>query len=149
MTTFLNPVDLELKHVRVIVQSMLRIANSDGQHRRELILIREFYEACRTEVAGLFDFELLLRTPFDANEAKTALSTADLKLTCLVSALLVAYADGHVSTAEATALSALTEEIGASAELLEEARELVKDQLLLQLARSDNLEVLREIAAKL
>jgi hypothetical protein len=149
MTTFLNPVDLELKHVRVIVQSMLRIANSDGQHRRELILIREFYETCRAEVAGLFDFELLLRTPFDANEAKAALGTADLKLTCLVSALLVAYADGHVSTAEATALAALTEEIGANSELLEEARELVKDQLLLQLARSDNLEALREIAAKL
>ena len=149
MTTFLNPVDLELKHVRVIAQSMLRIANSDGQHRRELMLIREFYEACRAEVAGLFDFELLMRTPFDASEAKEALSTPDLKLTCLVSALLVAYADGHVSTAEAKALSGLTDDIGAAPELLEEARELVKDQLLMQLARSDNLEVLRAIAAKL
>lgn len=149
MTTFLNPVDLELKHVRVIVQSMLRIANSDGQHRRELILIREFYEACRSEVAGLFDFELLLRTPFEASEATEALSSNDLKLTCLVSALLVAYADGHVSDAEGKALAALTAEIGASSALLEEARELVKDQLLLQLARSDNIEALREIAAKL
>jgi tellurite resistance protein len=149
MTTFLNPVDLELKHVRVIAQSMLRIANSDGQHRRELILIREFYEACRTEVAGLFDFELLLRTPFDASEAKEVLSTPDLKLTCLVSALLVAYADGHLSPAENKALTALSEEIGATQELADEARELVKDQLLLQLARSDNLEVLRAIAAKL
>jgi tellurite resistance protein len=149
MTTFLNPVDLELKHVRVIAQSMLRIANSDGQHRRELLLIREFYEACRSEVAGLFDFELLARTPFAANEAKEALSTPDLKLTCLVSALLVAYADGHVSTAEGKALAELTIDIGATPELMEEARELVKDQLLLQLARSDNLEVLREIASKL
>jgi tellurite resistance protein len=149
MTTFLNPVDLELKHVRVIVQSMLRIANSDGQHRRELMLIREFYEACRAEVSGLFDFELLVRTPFEPSEAQAALATPDLKLTCLVSALLVAYADGHVSTAEGKALALLMEDIGATPELLEEARDLVKDQLLLQLARSDNIEALREIASKL
>ncbi len=149
MTTFLNPVDLELKHVRVIVQSMLRIANSDGQHERELLLIREFYETCRTEVAGLFDFELVMRAPFAAEEAKQALATPDLKLTCLVSALLVAYADGHVSDEEAKELCALTADIGATPELLEEARELVKDQLLLQLVRSDNIEALREIAAKL
>ncbi|HTU62346.1 MAG TPA: hypothetical protein VMF89_27995 [Polyangiales bacterium] len=149
MTTFLNPVDLELKHVRVIVQSMLRIANSDGQHERELLLIREFYEACRTEVAGLFDFELVLRAPFAAEEARQALATPALKLTCLVSALLVAYADGHVSSEESKELNALTADIGATPELLEEARELVKDQLLLQLARSDNLEALRDIASKL
>jgi hypothetical protein len=149
MTTFLNPVDLELKHVLAIVQSMLRIADSDGQHARELLLIREFYEACRADVSDLLDFELVLRAPFVATEAKRALSTADLKLTCLVSALLVAYADGHVSTEESTELIALTTDIGATPELLEEARELVKDRLLLQLARSDNIEALREIAAKL
>ena len=56
MTDILDPIDLDLNQVRVIVQGMVRVAHADGAHERELVLIREFYESCRSDVKGLADF---------------------------------------------------------------------------------------------
>jgi uncharacterized membrane protein YebE (DUF533 family) len=149
MTSFLDPVDLDLKHVRVIVQGMVRVAQSDGMHQRELVLIREFYEACRSDAKGLADFADLANTPFDAEAARETLDSQALKLTFLASCYLVAYADGSVSDAETKALDELVKSVGVDADTAKLARELVKDQLLQQLARSNNLEALKNIAKSL
>lgn len=149
MSGFLEPVDLDLNQVRVIVRGMVRVAHSDGAHERELVLIREFYEGCRAEVKGLADFADVARGPFDAAEAGEQLSSDALKLTFLVSCYLVAYADGHVSDGEKKVLAELVKELGVSEALSTQAQDLVKDQLLMQLARSANLEALKDIAAKL
>lgn len=146
MTKFLEPVELELKHVRVIVRGMVRVAESDGAHVRELTLIREFYESCRADVAGLADFADITKVPFDQLDAKEAIDSDQLKLVFLSSCYLVAYADGHVSKEEQSALDDLTKQLGISSEIEKQARELVKDQLLMQLSRSQNLPALQKIA---
>jgi uncharacterized membrane protein YebE (DUF533 family) len=145
----LDPVDLDLQHVRVIVQGMLRVAHSDGVHIRELVLIREFYESCRADAKGLADFSDLEKTPFDVDVAREVLSTPELKQTFLGSCYLVAYADGAVSAGEANTLTALAQELGIDAATVKEVSERVKDSLLQQVARSANLEALQRIAQKL
>ena len=149
MKTFLNPIELDLKHVRVIVQGMLRIAHSDGAHVRELVLIRQFYESCRSDAQGLAEFSDLEKAPFDAEVACEVLDTPELRATFLGSCYLVAYADGTLSELEATTLATLVQELGLDAELVNETRERVKDQLLMQVSRSSNLEALKRIAQKL
>jgi uncharacterized membrane protein YebE (DUF533 family) len=144
--SFLDPVDLELSHVRVIVQGMTHVAHADGAHQRELVLIREFYEACRDDAKGLTNFADLTNTPFDVEVAREVLVDEPLKLTFLTSCFLVAYADGHVSEGEISAIDKLVKDLGIDPPLAVRARELVKDQLLLQLARSSNLEALKGIA---
>jgi hypothetical protein len=61
----------------------------------------------------------------------------------------VAYADGAVSPQEATTIDALALELGFAPALVVETRELIKDQLIMQIARSSNLEALKSIAQKL
>src|SRR4029079_12363126 len=106
---FLNPVYLELKHVRVIVQGMVKVANSDGAHERELVLIRQFYESCRADEQGLAEFSDLVKAPLDIDVARDVLATPDLKATFLASCYLVAYADGELSKQESEALAQLVQ----------------------------------------
>jgi hypothetical protein len=146
---FLDPVDLDLQHVRVIVQGMLRVALSDGAHVRELVLIREFYESCRADAKGLADYSDLEKMPFDVDVAREVLTTPELKQTFLGSCYLVAYADGAVSPGEATTLAVLAQDLGIDAATVKNVSELVKDSLLQQVARSANLEALQRIASKL
>ena len=149
MKSFLEPVDLDLPHVRVIVQGMVQVAHSDGAHARELALIRAFYESCRDDAKGLADFTDLAKTSFDAEVAREVLDSDMLKLTFLISCYLVAYADGHVTDGERRALEELTKGAGISAEIAAQAQELVKDQLLMQVVRSSNLPALQGIAKAL
>lgn len=149
MTTFLEAIDLDLNQVRMIVQAMVRVAHSDGAHQRELMLIREFYESCRAQVAGLADFADLTRAPFDAALAREVLASDAHKQTLLASCYLVAYADGAVSDPERQVIDELVRELAIDQTLANNTRELIKDQLLMQLARSENLEALQKIAAAL
>jgi hypothetical protein len=140
MKGFLDPIDLGLNHVRVIVRGMAHVALSDGSHARELMLIQGFYESCRADITS---------GSFDADEARDVLDSDALKLTFLASCYLVAYADGDVSEGELKALSSLEKQLKIPSATVTQARELVKDQLLMQLSHSANLEALRGIAAKL
>jgi uncharacterized membrane protein YebE (DUF533 family) len=146
---FLNPVELDLKHVRVIVQGMVKVANSDGAHERELVLIRQFYESCRADEQGLAEFSDLLNAPLDVDVARDVLSTADLKATFLASCYLVAYADGELSKPETEVLAQLARDLSIDAKTADNVRELVKDQLLMKIARSTNLGALKKVASKL
>ena len=149
MKSFLDPVDLDLQHVRVIVQGMVQVAHSDGAHQRELVLIRSFYDSCRDDAKGLAYFADLERTAFDAEVAREVLDTDALKLTFMASCFLVAYADGYVSDGERRALAELAKGAGIPDAMVAHAQEVVKDQLLLQVARSSNLEALTGIVKAL
>ena len=46
MIAALLSVPLTLPQVQVLVRAMHRVAHSDGAHERELVLLKEFYEAC-------------------------------------------------------------------------------------------------------
>jgi hypothetical protein len=142
-------VDLDLNHVRVIVRGMTRVAEIDGAHERELVLIREFYESCRAEVSGLSDFADVAKGAFDPVEAKEVISTQPLQLAFLTSCYLVAYADGSLSEAEKKVLAQLEKELGIPRAVAEQAHDFAKDQLLAPLARSKNIEGVKKIAGGL
>ena len=149
MKALMNPVELELRHVRLMVKGMMRVAHSDGAHPRELALIRAFYEGCRADVQGLAEFDDLANLPYEPGAAKDVLDTPELKSAFLTSCFLVAYADGGVSDAEGKAIAEMGRELGVDDATVAETRERVKDQLLQQLTGSANLEALARIASAL
>lgn len=149
MDPFLTPVPLELAHVQVIVRGMYRVAQSDGCHSEELVLIREFYEACREETGGLADFKDLVGVPFDPAEARQVLASPVLRETFLKSCYLLAWADGALSAPEKGAIAELVKELEIDAATAERASEVVRDHLLRQMARLQNVEGLKKVAADL
>ena len=149
MTTTIEPVDLDLNQVRVIVQGMVRVAGADGIHERELALIREFYEACRTDVKGLVDFDDVHLEKFDPKTARAALNTEAVQQSFLASLYLLAYADGVVSQKELDEIDVLVKELEISDEIAKTTRDLIKDILVMQLAKSDNIEALQKISSEL
>jgi tellurite resistance protein len=140
---------LSLPQVQVLVRAMHRVAHSDGAHERELVLLKEFYEACRAEVAGLTEYAELVRMPFDAGMAKEVLDTSELQLLLLRSCYFLAFADGTLSAAEKQAITAIASEVGIDAKLAEQARELTKDALLQSISRLNNVPALKRVASDL
>jgi len=149
MSNTLDPIDLDLNQVRVIVQAMVRVAHADGAHERELVLIREFYEACRHEVRGLADFHDIQRAPFDAALARESITSDALRQTLLTSCYLVAYADGEVSDGELTAIDEIAHELEIEPAVVASARDRIKDMLFTQLAHSANYEALQKISTSM
>jgi hypothetical protein len=148
---FVNPseVALTLPQVQVLVRAMHRVAHSDGAHERELVLLKEFYEACRAEVSGLTEYAELIRMPFDPAMAKEVLDTPQLQMTLLRSCYFLAYADGELSDPEKQAIAAVVSEVGIDAKLAADARELTKDALLQHISRLANVPALKRVAADL
>jgi uncharacterized membrane protein YebE (DUF533 family) len=148
---FVNPSEaaLTLPQVQLLVRAMHRVAHSDGAHERELVLLKEFYEACRAEVSGLTDYAELTRMPFDPVMAKEVLDTPQLQMTLLRSCYFLAYADGVLSDPEKQAIAAIASEAGIDAKLANEARELTKDALLQHISRLANVPALQRVAAEL
>jgi uncharacterized membrane protein YebE (DUF533 family) len=140
---------LTLPQVQVLVRAMHRVAHSDGAHERELVLLKEFYEASRAAVAGLTDYAELVRMPFDAVMAREVLDTPQLQSLLLRSCYFLAYADGVLSDQEKQVIAALVSEVGIDAKLAAEARELTKDALLQQISRLANLPALKKVASGL
>jgi uncharacterized membrane protein YebE (DUF533 family) len=151
MINILNPNDLDLDQMRVILQGMLRVARADGANDSELVLIRDYYEACRSEVKGLADFEQLLRAPYDAALATSVLNSGlnseQLKQRLLASCFLVAYVDGAVSAAEQSAISELIRELDIDEAMVANTHEHIKQLLLTQLSQVSDLETLQRIAS--
>ena len=140
---------LTLHQVQVLVRAMHRVAHSDGAHERELVLLKEFYEASRAAVAGLTDYAELTRMPFDPAMAREVIDTPELQLLLLRSCYFLAYADGQLSPQEKAVIAALVSEIGIDAKLAAEARELTKDSLLQQISRLQNVPALKKVASGL
>lgn len=146
---FFSPVRLELNHVQVIVQAMYAVAKADEFHPTELVLIRQFYEACRQDVGGLTDFDDLIRRPFDGAMAKDIVNTPELQEVLLKSCYLVALADGTFSDHEKKAVAAISTEAGIAPDVADRVHELVKDRLIMSISRSAQTETVKKIAGAL
>jgi uncharacterized membrane protein YebE (DUF533 family) len=140
---------LTLPQVQVLVRAMHRVAHSDGAHERELVLLKEFYEASRAAVAGLTDYAELIRMPFDPVMAREVFDTPELQLLLLRSCYFLAYADGQLSAQEKAVIAALVSEIGIDQKVADRARELTKDSLLHQISRLHNLPAIQKVASGL
>lgn len=149
MENILDPSGLTLAQVHAIVQGMALVAGADGNDEREIILMRQFWEACAPEVREAESLDEVRNSPFDSAAARSALDTPVLKQTFLASCLLVAYSDGQVSAAEQATIAELIQRLDIDAELSAATHERVKTLLVEQLTRVADLPTLQKIAQQL
>jgi tellurite resistance protein len=149
MDDFFESVDLGLNHVQVIIQGMYKVAKSDDVHATELVMLRQFYDACREEVSGLADFDDVISMDFDKKEASEILDTPELKQIFLKSCYLLAFADGSFSYEESAVLRKLAADLGMDDDLVATVREEVQDYLLQQISKIQNVEAVVEVAKEM
>jgi tellurite resistance protein len=149
MKTFQQNVKLGLNHVQVLVRGMYAIANSDGLHATELVLLREFYESCRADVEGLASFEEVIAVALDEESARDVLDTPELRDLFVRSCLLLAFADGTFSPAERTQLAHLAALLDVKPERRLELEEEARSFLFRRVAHVHNLDVLQKVVKDL
>ncbi len=149
MENILDPSHLTSAQVHAIVQGMALVAGADGDDEREIILMREFWDACSPDVHEAESLDEVRNSPFDQGAARAALDTPALKQTFLASCLLVAYADGQVSAAEQATIAELIKRLDIDADLSAATHERVKTLLVEQLSRVSDLTTLQKIAKQL
>lgn len=148
MTTTL-PASLDLPHIQAIVQAMYAVAQADGVHATEQVMLRGFYDECQRETQALTSFDDLIATPFDAAAASATFSSDESRAALLHSCLLLAHADGRYSVAEAATIAGFAAALGVSPGQLAGLEESVADSLLQQISRISNTDALREVSAEL
>jgi len=149
MKSFFEQIQLGLNHVQVITRAMYAVAQCDGVHHTELVLLESFYEGCRAEVDGLSSFSEVIKVPFDAAEAQDILETPELRSVLIKSCLLLAYADGVYSQGERARIDELAAALSVDADTRAHLEDEVRDHLLQQVAHIRNLEALKEVASEL
>lgn len=143
---FFPETQIELHHAEVIARGLFTIARADGVHEREAALIASFWADAGGKFAALSELER--SAPISSEELGAVLNTTPLRQMFLKTALLMAFADGQVSSEESRLVRQYAEDLGLSAELATlEAQ--VKDFLLSQLSHIHNTQGLAEIAKKL
>jgi len=141
--------DLTPQQARVIAHGLHALAQIDGVHPAETMLVQEFYNAAQGEYGAAGDFSLLAATAFDIAHAGQVLGSLELKGVFLHSCVLLAYADGRYSTGEREQVAGFAQALGLDAEQLTAIEQGVADHLMQQIARIENLDALGEVAREL
>lgn len=149
MENILDPSRLTSAQVHAIVQGMALVAGADGDDEREIILMRQFWEACSPDVREAESLDEVRNSPFDLAAARDALHSDLLKQTFLASCLLVAYSDGQVSGAEQATIAELIQRLDIDSALSAATHDRVKTLLVEQLSRVSDLSTLQKIAQQL
>lgn len=130
--------ELPLTPAQVVAATrlMLHVAHVDGASTvEEVALIRQFYDATRTASADFPAFETL-----DGGWGAADVSTADFpdaghRDMLIALCVMVAYADGELSTPERAAVGRAAAGLGLANNRVEEILAQVKDYMLAQLSR--------------
>ena len=141
--------DLTPQQARIIAHGLYDLANADGVHPAETMLVQEFYGAAQGEFGGAGDLSVLAATPFDIAQAAQVLDSIELRGVFVHSCVLLAYADGRYSAAERARVAAHAQALGLSAEQLATIEDGVSDHLMQQIARIENIDALGEVAREL
>ena len=143
------PPSIELHHVQAIVRAMHAVAQADGVHATELVMLRGFYEACQQDSGALASFEDLVATPFAAADLAGLFDSTERRAVLLQSCVLLGYADGTYSAGERKAVAGIAAAAGAAPGELAAIEEGIADHLLQQISRIGNTDALREVAGEL
>lgn len=147
--THFTDTPLELHHVQYIVRALYDLAEADGVHEAERVMLRGFYQQCQEDAHALTSFDELIATDFDPARAAELFDTEALKATFLQSCVFLAYADGHYSASERTKVRAYADALGVPADRLATIEDSVGDHLLQQVSRIENTEALKKVAAEI
>jgi uncharacterized membrane protein YebE (DUF533 family) len=143
------PPSIELHHLQTIVRAMYAVAQTDGVHDTEKVMLRGFYEACQQDSSALASYDDLIATPFNANSDVSAFDTPERKGTLLHSCVLLAHADGTYSAGERAKIAEFAKALDVSPDELAAIEEAIGDHLLQQISRISNTDALREVAAEI
>ncbi len=146
MTTFASA-ELELHHIQFIVRALYDLAETDGVHDAERVMLRGFYDQCQEEAHGLTTFDDLIGADFDKARAAELFDTDALRATFLQSCVFLGYADGHYSSGERARVREYADALGVSADNLAVIEDSVGDHLLQQVAMVENTDALKKVAA--
>ena len=149
MQAFLEKVELQLNHVQVMVRGMYAVAQCDGVHPTELVLLKEFYEGCRASVEGLASFDEVVEGEVEVAAMRDILDSTALREMFLKSCLLLAFADGVFSDCERAKLRDFASALDVDDERRAQLEDEVRDHLLKQIAHLQNLDALREVAKEM
>ncbi len=149
MQDLFSAADLGLSDIQAMVRAMYAVAESDGLHTTELVLVKQFYETCRADAAGLADFKDIVSQPFDIASVAEIVSSAAAREKLLASCLFMAFADGDYSAEERTMIAAIADGLGFGADGLAEMTERVQDYLLQQIAGVRDVHALAEVNREL
>jgi uncharacterized membrane protein YebE (DUF533 family) len=149
MTNLLDPRHLAQPQAHAILQGMAHVARSDGDDAREVILMRDFWEACPADATDGMQFTEARTAPFDVTSIRKVIDTQELKQTFLAFCLLVAYSDGQASSAEQQTLATLMDELDIDADTAAQTHERVQGLLFQRVDRVSDLEALRSISKQL
>jgi tellurite resistance protein len=140
---------LDLHHIQAMVRAMHELAQTDGFHDAERVMLRGFYDTCQQDASALTSFDELIGTPFDAKAAKEIFDTPERRAALLQSCVFLAYADGSYSSGERAKVKSYADAVGASALELAHCEGLVSDHLLQQVSRISNVDALKQVAVEL
>jgi uncharacterized tellurite resistance protein B-like protein len=130
--------ELPLTPAQVIAATrlMLHVAHVDGAGTdEEVALISQFYDACRPASADFPAFETLDSGWGAADVSRADFPDARHRDMLVALCVMVAYADGELSTPERAAVARATASLGLANDRLEQILAQVKDHMLAQLSR--------------
>lgn len=143
---FFPEIKLETHQAEAIARGLFAIAHADGVHEREAALIASFWSDAGGKFSALSQLER--SEPISAEDLGSVLNTKELRHLFLKTAVLMAFADGNVSSQEKKLVREYAKKLELDGELSALALE-VRDYLLSQLAHIHNTNALSEIAKKL
>lgn len=143
---FFPEIKVETHHAEAIARGLFAIAHADGMHEREAALIASFWSEAGGNFASLSQLER--SESISAEDLGNILNTKELRHLFVKTALLMAFADGNVSSQEKKLVREYASKLELGGELSALALE-VRDYLLSQLAHIHNTSALSEIAKKL
>lgn len=139
-------VALDAAHAEAIARGLFAIAKADSLHEAEAALIASFWAELGGRPSALAE---LSRGPaIGAAELASALPVGTLRELFLKTGLLLAWADGAVSTAERRVLDGFAEALGLSSRVPELELQ-VKEYLLSHLTHLSNTTAVAEVAKKM
>lgn len=143
---FAPDIQLAPDQATAMARGLYAIAQADGLHEREAALVAGFWEEAGGSERALA--ELTKGEPITSAELAHAMPSVELRRLFIKTALLMAFADGAVSSKESELVREFTHKLGLAGEL-DALEGQVKDFLLSQLAHIHNVDALTEIAQKL
>ena len=148
---FFPEIPIDEHQAQSIARGLCTVAAADGVHEREMALIAAFYgtpaEGEPRHATSLAELNRL--GPLAPSELAAALPNATLRELFIKTAILLAYADGSVSSAERAQIRAYAEGLKVDGQTQSALEEAVRDQMMLPLSRLSNMEAVAKVAKKL
>ncbi len=144
---FLPHTELNHSAVEAIARGLFAVAKVDGAHERELALISAFWSDTGGGAKALSDLQR--REEIKPAQLASALHQPSERILFIKTALLLAHADGNVSSGERKVIGEFGRALQIDTAKIDELDASVRDFLLSQLTHVQNTDATRKVAAKL